>query len=117
MDTEKIKTLEQIIDSMEIVENARSTSGLSKDERLELEKASVQLRNLERTIIRIRTTEVVDKLTADTKALEKLTKEIEQTSEKLTGVVKSMEKVVTTIEAFINIAAQAIAFGLTQKLL
>jgi hypothetical protein len=112
MNTEKIKTLEQVHDAIDIVENARSITGLTPSERLELETASVKLRNLERTIIRIKTNELVASLTSDTDALKDLAKEIKQSAEKLTGVASAIEKAAGVVEAFIKIVASAVAAGL-----
>lgn len=112
MNTEKIKTLEQVLEAMDIVENARSISGLTNDERFELERAAIQLRNIERSIIRVKTTELVDKLTSDSEALKELSERIKKSAEKLAGVAKAIEKAADIVESFINIASQAIKAGL-----
>ncbi len=112
MNTEKIKTLDQVLDAIDIVENARAISGLTSDERLELETASVKLRNLERTIIRIETKELVALLTADANALKDLSNKIKQSADKLSGVANAIEKAAGVVEAFINIVSKAIAAGL-----
>lgn len=112
MNTEKIKTLEQVHDAIDIVENARAISGLTADEILELETASVKLRNLERTIIRIKTNELVASLTSDANALKDLSNQIKQSADKLSGVATAIEKAANVVEAFINIVASAVAAGL-----
>jgi len=112
MNTEKIKTLELVLEAMDIVENARSMTGLTNDERFELEKAAIQLRNIERSIIRIKTSELVDKLASDTEALKELSERINKSAEKLAGIAKALEKAANTVESFINIASQAIKAGL-----
>ncbi|WP_373057580.1 hypothetical protein [Zunongwangia sp. H14] len=112
MNTEKIKTLEKLLDSIEIVENARSIEGLSPEDRVQLEKASVSLRNVERSIIRIKTNELVEKLTHDAQALDKLADEINRSAEKLAGVAKAIEKASNIVKAFVKIAAKAIGAGL-----
>jgi hypothetical protein len=111
MNTEKIKTLEQVLDAFDIVENARAISGLTSDERIELEKASVKLRNLERTIIREETKELVALLTADANALKDLSNRIKQSAEKLSGVATAIEKVASVVDSLINIVASAVAAG------
>lgn len=112
MNTEKIKTLEQVHDAIDIVENARAITGLTPDERLELETASVKLRNLERTIIRIKTNELVASLTLDSNALKDLAKQIKQSAEKLAGIATAIEKATGVVDAFINIVATAVSAGL-----
>lgn len=112
MNTEKIKTLEQVLEAMDIVEDARAMPGLTRDERIELEKAAIQLRNIERSIIRIKTTELVEKLTSDTEALKELSARINKSAGKLAGVAKAIEKAANIVESFINIAAQTIKSGL-----
>jgi hypothetical protein len=112
MNTEKIKTLEQVHDAIDIVENARAITGLNPAERLELETASVKLRNLERTIIRIKTNELVASLTSDANALKDLANEIKHSAEKLSGVASAIEKAAGVVEAFIKIVATAVAAGL-----
>lgn len=112
MNTEKIKTLEQVHDAIDIVENARAIAGLNSDEKLQLETASVKLRNLERTIIRIQTTDLIASLTTDTNALKDLAAKIKQSADKLDGVASAIEKAAGIVESFINIVASAIAAGL-----
>ncbi|MDT0677537.1 hypothetical protein [Autumnicola musiva] len=112
MNTEKIKTLEKLLDTIEIVENARSIDGLTAEERVQLEKASVSLRNVERSIIRIKTNELVDTLTEDAKALDYLADEINLSAQKLAGVAKAIEKASNVVKAFVKIAAKAISAGL-----
>lgn len=112
MNTEKIKTLEQVQDALDIVENARADQNLSPDEKHELEKAAVKLRNLERSIIKKEQQNLVDSLTADTNALKDLADQIKQSSDKLSGVAAAIEKAANVIEAFISIVATAVASGL-----
>lgn len=112
MNTEKIKTLDVLLDAMEIVENARSIKDLTPEERLELEKTSVLLRNIERSIIRIKTNEMVAILTADASALKELAGKIKNSAERLTGVARALEKAAKVVEVFVQIAAKTISAGL-----
>ena len=112
MNTEKITTLEQVQDALDIVENARAITGLNPDEKLKLEAASVKLRNLERTIIRIKTAELVASLTSDSDALKVLAGQIKQSSEKLSGVANAIEKAAKVVGTFIKIVATVFASGL-----
>jgi uncharacterized protein Yka (UPF0111/DUF47 family) len=112
MNTEKINTLEKVQDAMDIVENARAVTGLTPDEKTKLEAASTKLRNLERTIIRIKTTELVASLTSDSEALKILAGQIKESSEKLSGVANAIEKAACIAETFIKIISTAFAAGL-----
>jgi hypothetical protein len=112
MNTEKIKTLEQVHDAIDIVENARAISGLVPSERLELETALVKLRSLERNIIRIKTNELVDSLKTDAAALKELSNQIKHSAEKLAVVAGALEKAAWVVEAFIKFVTAALAAGL-----
>lgn len=112
MNTEKIKTLEQVQDALDIVEKARADSNLTDNERLKLETASVKLRHIERSIIRIKTEELVTTLTNDTVALKNVADEIKKSAEKLASVSKAIEKAANILETFIGIVAKAITAGL-----
>ena len=111
MNTEKLKTLEQVHDAIDIVENERAKTGLTPSQRVDLETASVRLRNLERTIIRIKTNELVASLTSDAKALKDLASQIKQSAEKLDEVANAIEKAASIVEAFIKIFTTAVSAG------
>jgi hypothetical protein len=112
MDIEKNKTLEQVQESLEIVESARADQSLSPAEKNKLEIASVKLRNLERSLIKIIQMELVASLTADSKALKDLTVQIKQSSDRLSGVAATIEKAASVVESFIKIITTAAAAGL-----
>ncbi len=112
MNSEKIKTLEQLHDAIDIVENARAIPDLSPAERLEIEKASVKLRNLERSIIRIKSTELVSSLTSDAESLLELATEMKASVDKLAGISSAIEKAAGIVGAFVNIVKSAAAAGL-----
>ena len=112
MDAEKITTLEQVHDAIDIVENARAIAGLMPPERMALEIAVVKLRNLERTIIRIKTKALISTLTTDADTLKDLASQMRQSAEKLAGVSHAIEKAAGAVEDFIKIAATVLATGL-----
>lgn len=112
MNTEKIKTLEQIHEAIEIVENARAIVGLSPEQRYELESASVKLWNLEQSIIRKKGEELIAILNSDSKALNELAERIKKLSDSLAGVAFAIEKAAKVVEALINIITTAVSVGL-----
>ncbi|WP_431166141.1 hypothetical protein [Tenacibaculum halocynthiae] len=112
MNTEKIKTLDQILDSIEIIENARSINDLSQEDRLKLEKASLQLRNLITTIIREESNKLIEILNRDTDKMKSLIEKMQISNKKLAGVAKSLEKATNIIESLVNITSQALLSGL-----
>lgn len=112
MNTEKIRTLDVLLEAMDIIENARSMEDLGPEERYELEKASLLLRNIERSIIRVKTSELVATLTEDADKLNELAEKIKLSAEKLTGISRAIEKAAKTVEAFVQIAAKSISAGL-----
>lgn len=112
MNTEKIKTLDQILDSIEIIENARSINDLSQEDRLKLEKASLQLRNLITTIIREKSNKLIEILNRDTDKMKSLIEKMQISNKKLAGVAKSLEKATNIIESLVNITSQALLSGL-----
>ena len=110
MNTEKINTLTKVHDAIDIVEDARGIEGLSTSEKKILEKASVNLRNLERTIIKVETIDLVNRVTADTIPLQELIVEIKKSGDKLSKIADAISKATKVVEALIqitNIAARA----------
>src|SRR5690349_6400719 len=107
MNTQKIKTLEQLRDAFDAVETARAELGLSREEDNALELASVKLRQMERSVIKIVQLELVDSLTDDSKALKDLTVQIKQSSAKLTGIASIIEKAAGVVESFIKVITAA----------
>ena len=112
MDTLKIKTLEQVSDALELVESARADQSLSREEKLELEKAAIRLRNMERSVIKLVQQELVSSLTADSKALKLLTEQIKASSEKLAGIAAALERASFVVDSFVKIITTAVAAGL-----
>jgi hypothetical protein len=112
MNTEKIKTLDQLRDAFDAVENARAQQGLSAEEDHALELASIKLRRMERSIIKMVQLELVDSLTVDSKTLKDLTVQIKQSSAKLSGIAAIIEKAAGVVESFIKIITAAASSGL-----
>ncbi len=110
---EKINTLEQIHLAIESVENARSVPGLSTEQEIELERASVKLWNLEQSIIRKTGNDLIKSLIADSKALRDLTVKIKQSGQLLEDVAEVVEKVSKVVETLLKILATAGGAGLT----
>jgi hypothetical protein len=111
MNTEKIKTLEQIHEAIVAVEIARSSSGLSHDQQYDLEYASVKLWALEQSVIRKKGDDLITALTIDSSALKELSVKIKESAESLGAVAGVLEKVAKVVEALINIIAAALAAG------
>lgn len=112
MNTEKINTLTQVHDAIDIVEEARAAEGISSVERKILEKASFTLRNLERSILKTETTALVDKLTEDTAPLSDLITQIDKSGEKLAGVAQAISKISKVVDTLIQITNAAAKGGL-----
>jgi len=112
MDTAKIKTLEQVNDALDLVEDARADTELQPAERLQLEKASVQLRNLERSIIKQNEQELIEALQTDTKGLSELIEDMKKSAEKLARIAEVMQKANKVAENLIKVVTQALSAGL-----
>lgn len=108
----KVKTIDQLHDAMESIESAREDSSLSKTDRQKLEEAYVQLRNIERSIIRQKEKELADVLTSNAKALNNLADQIKASSDKLDAVGNVLKNAAKVVQAFINIITTASAAGL-----
>lgn len=112
MDSAKIKTLEQVHDALDLVEDARSDVNLLPSERTELEKASVQLRNLERNIIKQKEQELIEALKSDTKELSELVEEMDKSTEKLAKIGEAIQKANKIVEDLIKLITKALSAGL-----
>lgn len=112
MNTEKIQTLDVLLDAMDIVENARSIKDLTHDERLELEKTSVLLRKIERSIIKLKTNQLIGSITADAKALNELAIKIENKATNISILANVLKKTAKVVELFVQIVSKTISAGL-----
>ncbi|MEP6748349.1 MAG: hypothetical protein ABJB86_11530 [Bacteroidota bacterium] len=112
MDTSRLKTLEQVSDAMDAVEDARGMKGLSEDDEQTLEDTSVTLRNLQRTIIKSLTENLVANLQSDSAALEDLTDEINQSAKNLDTLTNVLQKTSQAIAGLVNVVTLAVKVGL-----
>ena len=112
MDTSKIKTLDQVSDAIDAVEDARAVKNLSARDKQALEKTAVSLRNIERSIIKSIQDELVETMRTDTKTLSDLTEQISKSSKKLDGLAAILEKTCTAVEGLINVIVTAVGAGL-----
>jgi len=112
MDTSKLKTLDQVSDAMDAVENARAIKGLSQKDKDALEKTAVTLRNIERFIIKSIQDDLVESLKSDTTALKDLTAQIENSGKKLDKLAAILEKTTTAIDGLISVIVTAAGAGL-----
>lgn len=112
MDTAKLKTLDQVSDAIDAVEDARAIKGLSAKDKLALENTAVALRNIERSIIKSVQDELITKLKSDTAALETLTDQIDNASGKLDKLAAVLQKTTQAVEGLINVITAAVGAGL-----
>ena len=108
----KIKTLEQVHEALDAIEEEREEANLSEKEKTQLEKIAIQLRNIERSIIRQKEEELVAVLTDDSTQLKVLIEEIHRSSFKLTRVTHVIEKASNAVAALIKIITTATSAGL-----
>jgi hypothetical protein len=110
MNTEKIKTLEQIHLAIVVVEQERESPDLTPEQRRDLESISVKLWSLEQAIIRKSGDELINALNLDSYALSELASKIKdsaQSLEDLASVVESAAKVVRALILIITTAGGA----------
>jgi len=112
MDTSKIKTLDQVSDAIDAVEDARAVKTLSAKDKLALEKTALLLRNIERSIIKSVQDELIDSLKTDASALDGLSNQIAASSKKLDAVAAALAKTTKAVEGFINVIVTAVGAGL-----
>jgi len=102
MDISKGQTLKEIQSSIESVEEARSKSGLTTEEKSTLEQVSLKLSNIEQMLIRKIEDDTISKLSSDSKALMALSMQIEKSANSLESVCKSIAKATSVIETLIK---------------
>jgi hypothetical protein len=112
MNTEKIKTLEQIHLAIELVEKARAVPELSTQQKYDLENASVKLWSLEQSIIRKKGDDLITSLTVDSTALKDLAEKIKPSSKALEVIAEVLDKAAKVVEMLIKIIVTAVASGL-----
>jgi hypothetical protein len=112
MNTEKIKTLEQIHNAIIVVEQARESSTLTYDERHNLESTSVKLWSLEQAIIRKSGDDLITALTNDSYALSDLASKIKESAQSLEDVATIVETAAKVVRVLIIIITTAGGAGL-----
>ena len=100
---QKLYTLEEVSMTFWEVEKRRMAKGLTSEEKLSLEKASLALRELERTMIRTQQKDLLKKLKLDAKPLQELTRDIEAKNKNLDGLAARLEKVTCLLDDFLQI--------------
>ena len=108
----KDKTLLQVRNALEAIEEQREADNLKKADRLLLEQAAVALRNIERTITREKEEDMVAVLEKDSKELKGLSESITKSAKKLEGLAVVVAKASTVVEGLIKIIATAVGAGL-----
>ena len=111
MNTEKLKTLEQIHIALETIEQTRGAD-ISVNHQFQLEKIVFKLWNMEQALIRKLGTELTDALSKDTASLNYLIKKLKLDTNSLKQVIESIEKAIKTTKALIKILEIALKVGL-----
>jgi hypothetical protein len=106
------QALEDVRSAMEAVEEARGDFGLTSIERFELERASLQLRRMERTIIRKTQQDLVNTLGEDALRLEEVAVQICRSAEKLKKVSEAIQKAGKGVEILVKAVAAGLSAGL-----
>jgi methyl-accepting chemotaxis protein len=112
MSTDKNQTLEQVDDAIDAVEEARAIHGLTDSELSALETASEKLSNIERSITKMVSNELVGSLSADANSLNDLANQIKESADKLEDVASVIEKAAHIVEGFINAVGTATSAGI-----
>ncbi|MFA6334600.1 MAG: hypothetical protein WCX48_03475 [Bacteroidales bacterium] len=92
--------------ALEEIEKLRFVAGISSEEAVRLESASVDLREREREIIASLGEEVAGQIKSSSISLEKLSKRIKTRNQKLSRFPKSMDKISEVILEIIDIAGR-----------
>jgi len=90
--------------ALEVVEKLRFARGVTAEEYVRLESASVDLRDREREIIAKLGAEIVAQIKASSLSLAELSKRIKTRTAKLSKLPKSLDKISTVILEIIDIA-------------
>ena len=106
------QTLLQVREALEEVEEARENSRLSVEDKQNLESASVQLRNIERALIKQKEQALLKTLKEDSRDLQELTAKIKESAANLEKLAAVVEKATRLIELLIKVVAAALSAGL-----
>lgn len=100
---EKYLTLEEIRNAQSEIVLEMSRDDLSGSDKLKLEQATQNLRNIERVLVKSTEKELVASLKMETLSLAALTKEINQESKKLFRIGGTLQKIVKITGRIIDI--------------
>jgi superfamily I DNA/RNA helicase len=112
MEPLKTQTLNEVSHALRAIEDARDDISLPEQQKFYLETVAVQLRNIERSIIRTKELELIATLTKDSRLLKEMAKDLKTTAERLKKVSEGVEKVSKLVELLIKAVAGGISAGL-----
>jgi methyl-accepting chemotaxis protein len=112
MNTEKLKTLEQIAKAMDEVNEASQNPENSTEEQRALDKISVTLQKMQNDIILKTEKELVSALSQPGKDLAELSKALNNSTEKLKKISKTVQAVSKTVGVLVKIITSAASVGL-----
>ena len=96
----------EIYTALKEVEKLRFSDNLEKDERLEMERASVELRGEERKLVKNITAEVVAQIKQSSLSMDQLAREVRIRSTKLSKASKGVDKITKAIIAIVDIVSR-----------
>jgi|GEM_PF-1894855 len=96
----------EIYTALKEVEKLRFSDNLEKDERLEMERASVELRGEERKLVKNITAEVVAQIKQSSLSMDQLAREVRIRSTKLSKTSKGVDKITKAIIAIVDIVSR-----------
>jgi len=117
MDPQKQKTLNEVNAAIEAVDKARTDTTLTLAQKSQLDEAFVQLRSIEKSIIRLQQQALVDTLTQDAQALQALSSAIAQSAQKLSKIATILTTVTKAMQTLIDAVTTGLAAGLSAGLL
>ena len=117
MDPQKLKTLDQVNEAIEVVDKACTDTTLTLAQKSQLDDAYVQLRSIEKSIIQLQQQALVDTLTQDAQALQALAGTIAQSAQKLSKIATILSTVTKAMQTLIDAVTSGLAAGLSAGLL
>jgi predicted transport protein len=112
MNTEKLKTLEQISKAMEEVNEASQNPEITQQEQKALDQISVTLQKMQNDIILKTEKELVSALSQPVKDLIKLSKALNNSTDELKKISKTVQAVSRTVGVLVKIITSAASVGL-----
>lgn len=112
MNTEKLKTLEQISKAMEEVNEASQNPEITQQEQKALDQISVTLQKMQNDIILKTEKELVSALSQPCKDLIKLSKALNKSTDELKKISETVQAVSRTVGVLVKIITSAASVGL-----